>query len=42
MYKKEKNKTNLIIEDRWVMGEANAKTKSTDCVLISTWRIGKG
>ena len=24
------------------MGEENAKTKSIDCVLISTWRIGKG
>jgi hypothetical protein len=42
MYKKEKSKINLVIEDRNVIGEANAKTKSTDCVLISTWRIGKG
>ena len=42
MYKKEKNKINLVIEDRLVMGEENAKTKSIDCVLISIWRIGKG
>ena len=42
MYKKEKSKINLVIEDRNVIGLANAKTKSTDCVLISTWRIGKG
>jgi hypothetical protein len=42
MYKKEKNKINFVIEDRWVIGEENEKTKSTDCVLISTWRIGKG
>ena len=42
MFKKEKNKINLVIEDRFVMGEENAKTKSIDCVLISTWRIGKG